>query len=74
MAQVVNARCMVGAAIDPAELLAQAGKDQIDIGNLQALTQTRTPRTDEEWPLGITFDIPIAQVSIARQHLNGARM
>ena len=34
----------------------------------------RTPRTDEEWSLGIALDIPIAQAPIARQRLNGARM
>ena len=49
MAQVVNARSVMGAAIAPAQLLAQHGEDTVDLALVQILPSSPAPRGEKKW-------------------------
>jgi hypothetical protein len=72
--QVVDARASVSAAVDPAQLVAQAAEDPIHLAQTQAMPQTLAPRSDEERRLIGHLEVTIAPAPISQQRLHGARV
>jgi hypothetical protein len=70
MPQVVDARTIVSAAVDPAQLIAQIDEDPMHLAQTQDTTPEPAPRADEEWHLPSEFDMNIAQPPIPLQCLH----
>src|ERR1700674_407275 len=74
VAKVMDTRASVSAAIDPAQLVAQADKDPMHLAQTQAMSQTLAPRTHEERRLIHHLNVTIAHAPVAQQRAYGARV
>jgi hypothetical protein len=72
--QVVDARPIMGAAIDPAQAAAQRVEHPVHLALAQRLAEQPAASAHKERRLRCRGDEAMAQISIARQGLNRARM
>ena len=72
MTQIVDARCVVSAAVDPAQLIAQVDEDTVYLALAQRVAKSLTAHADEEPHLGTARDTPMAQLSVSCQRIHRA--
>src|SRR5690606_41916210 len=73
VAQVVQAGRLVSATIDPAETVAQAGKDAMRLSLAERQPQSATATADQKRHAGYRRKMPLALSSVASQRLDRAR-
>ncbi len=67
MPKIVDARGIVGAAVGPAQLLAQPMEDAIDLAQTQLFPQTVAARAHEKRRFWTFLDILMTELPVVRQ-------